>query len=203
MNGAETLLEDYNDYRFRTHHIQQLRQNGQNVHSLGRKRLSAFEGLQEWCAEHQVDARRWLCSLFEARRWLFAPPLNQLKSKKHLKRYSKMDTIPVFRNRIQQERQTRLNTAGEVFDPNRDLSASAETLKRRYLTLSTYDRCIEKMDDETYGYHPRSTVCQECPAQHTCSTMLQAKVGFDIMALRRGQMTAEQAQAVIYYGRGH
>lgn len=201
MNGAETLLEDYNAYRFRTHNIQQLRQRGQYVQSLGPKRISAFQELYQWCVERSIDPRRWLCSLFEARRWLFAPPLNQLKSKKHLDRYSKITDLPAFQTRLAQERTKRRHIEQKTFDPNRDLTASAESLKSRYLEMGNLDRCMEQMDTETYGFHPKSSVCSRCPVQNQCAAMLRGKVRFDIMALRCGEITADQAKAIVYHGR--
>ncbi len=200
-NSAELLLDDYNHYRFQTNNIHKLKAKGKRIVSLGRKKLPAFVDLHRWCAEKGIDARHWLCSLFEVRHWLFAPPLHQLKSPKHLRRYPTTGSMPAYQKRLAEQRRNHLHATNRVFDPNRDINAASETLKRRYLSVGAPERCMEKMDSETYGFHPRSPVCEGCPLQQSCAVQLRSKVRFDIMALRRGEITARQAQAVVYYGR--
>ena len=201
LTTAERLLDDYNDYRNQTNNIQQLRSQGQYVQGLGRKHIKAFDELATWCGEQGVEPRRWLASLFETRRWLFAPKLNQLKSKPHLLRYPNVNAIPAYTNRLHKERTVRQHQDGKVYDPNRDICESSETLKRRYISLGETQRCLDQMRTETFGYHPKSTICQACPMRIECARRLQASVTFDIMALRRGEMTAEQARAVVFFGR--
>lgn len=199
--GAEQLLDDYNHYRFKTNNVQKLRNSGKRIGSLGKKNLPVFASLQQWCEGNGVEPRRWLASLFETRRWLFAPPLHQLKSPKHLKRYPDVGAIQAYQNRLSQERVKRQTIAGEVFDPNRDISNSAETLKKRYLDFGHPEQCVAAMSAETFGYHPKSQQCARCPLQQACSQRLQSMVPFDIMGLRLGNITAEQAKASVYYGR--
>ncbi len=74
-------------------------------------------------------------------------------------------------------------------------------LKKRYVMWGNQARCMSEMETETFGYHPKSEVCQSCQARHQCAAILQSKVGFDIMALRLGSITTEQARTVAYYGR--
>ncbi len=201
--SAEQLLDDYNHYRFQTNNVQKMRTSGKRIGSLGKKNLPTFESLHEWCTTKGIEPRRWLASLFETRRWLFAPPLHQLQSPKHLKRYPNVGAISAYRKRLQQERVKRQNVAGEVFDPNRDTSNGAELLKKRYLDFGHPDQCIAATMTETYGYHPKSEQCARCPLRQQCAQQLQASVPFDIMALRLGNITSEQAKAAVYYGRRH
>lgn len=199
MTTAEQLLDDYNDYRNLTNGIQDLRSQGKHVQGLTRKHLPTFAELATWCAGHGIEPRRWLASLFESRRWLHTPKLNQLKSTPHLQRYPNMNAIPAYSHRLNQERTSRLHKAGKVYDPNRDTSESSEALKRRYVALGDTQRCMNQMRTETFGYHPKSQVCQNCPAQEECARRLQASVKFDIMSLRRGEITAESARVTVYY----
>ena len=38
-----------------------------------------------------------------------------------------------------------------LFEPGRDIANGAELLKKRYLSLGNYERCIAEMDDQTFG----------------------------------------------------
>lgn len=197
---AEQLFDDYNDYRRDTGHIQRLKQSQRYIPSISRKHLPRFEELAHWCKEQGVEPRRWLASLFECRRWLFPPRLNQLKSTRHLERYPTMSSIPVFQGRVRREHQEAARVSGRVFDRSRDLATGAELLKRRYIAWGNYERCMSEMETDTFGYHPRSEVCQNCQARYQCAAILQSKVNYDIMALRLGLMTTEEARTVAYYG---
>ncbi len=203
MSRAEILLNDYNFYRFQTNSIKSKRAAGAYIVSLAStpERLSFFDRLIKWCADHSIDPRHWLHSLFVARHWMFAPPLKQLISPKHLKRYEGMGDMPGYRARIAAEQHALDDAAGRVFDCNRDVSHSAETLKMRYVQLGQAGRCMELMSTETFGYHPKSKVCGVCPIKIACEAMLLANVNFDIMALRRGEITSQQAKTVaVYHG---
>jgi hypothetical protein len=195
---AEQLLEDFNDYRRKTGHAKALKTQGKFAPRVSRKQLPKFEALAHWCRDHKVDPRRWLASLFHSRRWMFPPKLNQLQSQKHLQRYAKMDTIPAFHARVQVENQTAAYQEGRVFVVSRDLSNSAEMLKRRHTMTGNSVRCMDQMETETFGYHPKSTVCQQCSARYQCASILQTKVKFDILALRAGHKTHEEIQMEAY-----
>jgi len=195
---AEQLLEDYNEYRRGTGHAQTLKQQGRFASRVSRKHLHQFEALAQWCSSHRVEPRRWLASLFESRRWLFPPKLTQLQSEKHLQRYAKMDSIPVYRDKIHREHQTDARQSGRIFEPARDLSNSAEMLKRRYAATGNFDRCLQSMG-ETFGFHPKSLACSTCPVRQKCLATLQSQVDFDILALREGKITFEQATMAAYY----
>jgi hypothetical protein len=191
---AETLFNDYNDYRRETQHIKQLKKKKGYIPSISKKHLPTFEALAYFCHKHDVNPRRWLASLFEVRRWMYPPKLNQLQSTKHLKRYPQIETVPIFRKRIQAEHQRASYELGSVFNLSRDLSNGAEMLKRRFINMGNYARCMSEMENETFGYHPRSEVCKACPERFTCASQLQSKVSFDIMSLRLGLMSITEAQ---------
>lgn len=209
MQRAEILLDDFNDYRFKTNSIHERRAAGEYVSSVGAtpksrpKYLLAFERMAVWCEAHGHDPRRWLHSLFIARHWLFAPKLNQLTSARHLKRYAKMEgQMPVYRERIAAEQHAVDVDAGRVFEAARDISYTAETLKTRYARLGRPGRCMELMEAETFGFHPQSKTCGVCPLGAACEAMLQGKVAFDIQAVRRGELSLQQARVMAAYSGG-
>lgn len=204
MGKAEQLFEDYNDYRFKTNHIQNLQREGRYIHSLKQtpERLKLFEEMYEWCVQRGFDSRRWLHSLFSSRRWLFPPKLEHLKgSPKTIRKYEAADTMPSHRNLVRNERNETLRQQGKLYDVNRDLSASAELLKRRYLDIGLQDRCESLTSTETFGYHPRSKECQRCPIASRCAQNLQRLCWpMDVLAVRRGEMTTDEARAVAVNG---
>lgn len=199
---AEKLFNDYNDCRLDTGYIKKQREEGKYVHSISRKHMPSFESLAGWCTEHNIDPRRWLYSLFVIRRWIYPPKLNQLKSEKHLKRYPTLKELPGYLSRLRLEHTEVKRDEGRVFDRKRDVSSAAEILKRRYVAWGFTDRCMSEMDESTYGYHPKSDTCQICSVRFECARRLKNKVRFDIMSLRLGIITAEQARVAAYYGRG-
>lgn len=106
----------------------------------------------------------------------------------------------MFRKRVRVEKDLHDIQHGVVFDPNRDISGTTEAYKRRHLMDGDPQLCMERMSVETFGYHPRSLVCARCPLAQACAGRLQASVNFDILALRRGEITAQQAvrQVAVY-----
>lgn len=195
------LLSDFNRYRGLTNHTQAIRSRVRCSDLGPAKGLPAMARLDEWCRAHGLDSRRWLYYLFRKRHWLYAPPLHQLiPSKRSLKKaladYAAMGDAPVYAATIYRETEAVRRQTGADFDVNRDVSAMAEARKRIYLGEGRPDKCIEQMLTETYGYHPKSVVCARCPVWRDCAARLQASVAFDIMALRRGELTLQQAQVI-------
>jgi hypothetical protein len=106
----------------------------------------------------------------------------------------------LYRERVAAEQHELDDGVGRVFHAERDISHAAETLKIRYQQRGQSGRCMELMTTETFGFHPRSAVCAACPIASPCETMLHSKVGYDIQAVRRGEMSPEQAQVMVAYG---
>ena len=197
MTRAEDLFKRYNAYRFRTANARKLGAKGW-LHSLTTTpaRLAKFEAMDQWCTERGIDSAHWLHSLFETRLWRFAPRLEHLISPKHLKKYPHLKPSASYANEQQREVFTHKRATAEVFDANRDLSGPAEARKRRHLAMGTVEQCLREMTTHTMGFHPKSNVCSRCPAARECEAEIQACTPFDIMALRRGQITLQQAQMV-------
>jgi hypothetical protein len=203
---AERLLARYNEFRRKTHGYQEAKQTKPYLKDLvakpkkGPDRLQQLNELAAWCAQEGIDPERWIYTMFVSYRWMHAPPIRNLipKNKKTSKTYAlyfQARETPEFDRGVRQRVEARQMQSGAIFDPNRDLSASSEHLKRRYLSEGRPDECIENMG-ETLGYHPKSLACVRCPMQTHCMNLLQQKVSFNILALRRGDITAEQAYSL-------
>ena len=193
-HDGKQLLQDYNYWRGQTKHLVELRKS-KPIRDLGEKKnLKVFVDLAQWCAEKEIEPRLWLYSLFQARRFLFAPPLKQLKSLKNLEQYTNLAETERYADRVRRESEV------DQYDPNRDLCASVEAVKSYYLQLQEPDRCMGDMGT-TLGFHPSSLVCARCVLRDQCAQHLQSTVPFDIVALRRGDLTAREAREVVYRAR--
>lgn len=197
MDQATLLLRDYDAYYQKTAYARKLKAQGRFVPPLKAtpERLQALEQMAAWCRQRNLDPRHWLQSLFQGRRWLFAPFFDQLTSEKHLKKYAGLPTSPLYQQRIVGEWQTSQVRRSVVYDVNRDLSPSTESLKAQLLNRGDADRCMARMREDTLGYHPRSVVCARCSLARACERALRALAHFDIVALRQGTLTMEQAAA--------
>jgi hypothetical protein len=189
------LLRDYNDYFLQTAYIKRLKAGGGYITGvrITPERLQAMERMAAWCQERKLDPRHWLQSLFESRRWIFPPQWNQLTSTKHLAKYPNLPVSKPYQAKIEAERVASQVRRGAAFDVNRDLSPVTEAIKARYLYYQESSRCQSQMRDETMGYHPLSTVCARCPRARECERELRSVAHFDIVALRQGAITLEQA----------
>lgn len=220
---ARTLLDDFNAYRSQTENYSRLRQL-HPMRSLGaEKGLPALQAMDAWCRERGIDSRRWLYWLFARTRFRFAPKLTNLiparktpklqakAEAKALAAYNALRGTPQLTERVFRELEIKRAHAGQSYDPNRDLSHIAEAVKRRYLAEGNPDKCLSDMFANrpdtvpTWGYHPKSLSCVRCPLAQQCVAQLRAAVSsFDIVALRLGQMTLQQAQVMdgrAYHGR--
>lgn len=162
-----------------------------------RRRL--LSSLSVWCREKSLEPRLWLFSLFHIRRWLFAPTWKQLMgSEKSIAYYHRLSDLSLYEAYTRRERQAQLTAAGAVYDPNRDLSGTVEQQKKYYIDRGRADVCIDQMhmSQGTLGFHPRSLICARCPLSQACAQRLQAGAPFDILALRRGEITADQAREI-------
>lgn len=206
---ADQLFADYNFWRLHTWNVQRMEKEGIPIRTLtdknGEKRL-ALNQLRYWCGRRDLDTRFFLATLFGRTRWQFAPQFGQLIPKsaaataKAIHRYHNPDsaTMTLFRLRVSQEVRRDQELSGAAYDGSRDLSATTEALKRRYLEEGDAERCLEEMDTNTLGYHPRSLVCAGCALASRCEALLRHKSpAFDIIALRRGELTLEQAKGLV------
>lgn len=197
MANLEQLFRDYNHYRFHTNHYQKLVAAGKmQAASLKplKQRLDALSKMAGFCAEHGIDPRHWLYTLFQTKRWLFAPRFDQLTPKAHLERYSNLQHSPnsLYATKIRTEWQQDRGDRGASYDARRDMSATTEAYKRNYLEINP-EVCLDNID-KTLGYHPKSLVCARCPIRQRCESQLSAAQGYDVSKLRRGEMSLNEAQ---------
>lgn len=197
MDQSRQLFDDYRYYRQYTASVQKLKQEKPYIREMKAtpERLELFADMAEWCRAIGVNPRLWLYSLFVSRKWLYAPKLHasHLQSQKHIPKYHTLEDTGLFAQR-QREQEALANVSNpNTFDPNRDLSHSSEEAKRAYLAVGNAQACMAAMDTETFGYHPKSTVCARCPMAQPCQIQLESSVDFDIMALRRGELSSTEA----------
>ncbi len=194
---AEVLWRDYYYWRSHTSIFRQaLRRHPVAPPKLTPASLRPFERLSSWCAERGLNGREWLFSVFAARRWMYYPKPAQLQSEKVLKDVRAGKAwwpTDLYRQRVLEE-------AGKTdcqrqFDPNVDLLPAVEEAKRYHLRGGQgFLECMEAMSVETFGWHPRSTVCARCPGQAACRAKLEAEFPA-ALDVRLGKATPEQARA--------
>ena len=195
---ARQLFRDYCYYRQHTAHVQKLKKERPYLRDLKETpaRLKLFAHMAKWCEDQGINPREWVYSLFVSRRWLFCPKLDRahLQSKKHIPKFRQLRDYILYRKR-QMEQESVEAPGPEVFDPNRDMSHTAEDAKAAYVRVGQYVICMANMATETFGFHPKSAVCARCLAAKECQEKLAQSVNFDVLALRRGEITSEEAQA--------
>jgi len=197
---AEQLFYDYSYYRKHTLYLKKIMQEKPFLQSLKptKQRLELLTKMVEWCGKKNIDPDLWLFSLFVVRRWKYAPRLaeSHLLSEKHVEKFGKYKTSlqnNAFYRKYLESKKASEPPDDSNFDPNRDLSSSAEYAKRRYLLFQDSKTCMAQMYTETFGYHPKSMYCVYCPIKQKCCEKLMSLVNFDIVALRLGKITAREA----------
>jgi hypothetical protein len=205
VTSATELFSDYNYYRLFTEHVHLSRAKGNWIRYLKEtpERLAALAAMGAWCRDRRYDSRHWLCWLFYRNKWRYARPFHQLVPgskrtlKSMLKGYENCGNLAMFDRRIRELGQADKAATGQVYDGNRDLAASTEALKQRYMMFADPDGCFA--DERTNGYHPQSLVCAQCPLAIGCEQKLRAAAVYDIVALRRGEITVEQAKREVSF----
>lgn len=199
---ARTLLGDYNRWRLHTASVEKIRQQGGWVRTFKEnpERLAMFAQMASWCRERSFDPRLWIYILFRSRAWMFAPQLSpsHLMSEKMAQRYDKLTerSLDGYRGQILSEGKQK-----KTLDPNVDLIPSAEKTKQRYAEYGQPDLCMRDTLSFTLGFHPKSEICQQCSLQAACKKQLgQLVPEFDLIALREGKITVEQAKAAVVNG---
>ena len=203
----QELWDDYTHYHSRTGYYKQKRAKNPYVRPMKAtpERLKLMGEMKEWCEVRNIPVRQWLFSLFATRRWLYAPKLEKghLCSVNHVKKFKTFKNYDLYTQRVMEQAANKPKSILD-FDPNRDMSHTAEEAKRAYVQSGRTDTCMDQMTTETFGYHPKSKICLGCVQKKECSDKLQASVKFDIIALRRGHITAEQAyRTALVQGRGY
>ena len=198
MERAEIrkLWTEYTTYWLQTASIQRVRASGKPIRTpkLTSERYQLFSDLYDWCSEKDLDPSLWLFALFRSRRWTYAVPLERgsLLSERFLSngKYQKM----LDRGTLDGYRLSRQGTKSAL-DPNVDIIHGAEQKKRVYALYGQVDLCMMNAAAETFGFHPCSQWCNRCRLRAECESRIQNMVPFDIVALRRGELTVEEARA--------
>lgn len=184
MATPDVLLGDYNAYRLHTGNVRRLSASGARVVLLKAKpeRVQALQAMADWCETHRIDPRLWLYSLFNRRRWLFAPPFHQLTPEKHLDVWQQYTGNPeLLRQRLAQERVALVPQGAQ----GHDLVPALEAQKHALVRTGRAALCRDAFVGVSQGFHPRSTACQECAVSEECQRRLRERSGaFDVVGFR-------------------
>lgn len=74
------------------------------------------------------------------------------------------------------------------------VASGNEAVRRDYVVSGRTDLC-EVQQNLSGGYHPFSKWCPACPHAVSCAQRLNEREGFDVVSLRLGRMTVEEAVA--------
>lgn len=190
------LFDDYVYWRTMTAHYQNRRANGPFAVGLRftKDREEGITKMYDFCRTNRLDPRKWLCFLFVLRNWRIPPMFNELAPKKHIEKFRAFGSIPELDWKLKAEQPPPEN------DPNKDLIASNEAIKSRLQREGQSYACLCNTN-ERLGYHPRSPVCSTCPVKRTCETITRKRFNFDIVGLRAGRVSVEDARHAAYYRR--
>lgn len=197
MYGPAKLLADYVSYWELTHHVKQMRrEHWVRSPVLTTDRCALLEKFELWCGEHELDARRWLAALFYVRRFMYAPTWKHLMSDTPKAReFYHRKEMPEYDQKIRRE----LSDGQQVENPNVDVIPAAEIRKQSYAESGDPTGCMIDFAS-TYGWHPRSRVCQQCVIAGACRQQLSSRSTCDLVALREGRITWEEAKRKMAQG---
>lgn len=170
-------------------------------YSYTKKRQELFEELVDFSETNGIPPTNWLVFLFERRSWQRPPFLShqQLMSPKSLEAYRTQGahTSVIGFQAFQGFKQTDGVEKLEL-DPRRDLFKSVENRKSQLVSMS--ELCMAKTfssTDPTYGFHPRSKVCQGCSKSAECEKSLIQVMGKNIVRLRKGEISMQQYKGTL------
>ena len=190
---AAQAFNDFNEYNQKTGSYQhnKARNSWLRPYKLTAERLLLFGELVDWCEERKLDVRFYVYVLFHSRAWRYAPRLakGHLMSEKMVKRYEGYrGAMDGYRRRVSKDEPKKKH-----FDPNKDTSRPNEIYKQRLQSEGKSRRCLNEFAARTYGFHPKSDVCERCDLKGECLAALERYMGFDVLALRKGDITVERA----------
>ena len=189
---VEILIRDFNTYRALTKSYAIHMARGIPPYKLpkGLPTYQTMSTMLAWCRARGVEPRMWLYTLFHIRKWQFPPKyeLNSLCNEANIPRMKTVKGLGFFRGQL------RVTPEEDPFDPNVDISPATEARKRTYLQHGNAAMCMDNTTTETWGYHPLSNVCAQCPLRGPCAVNLQTYTPFDVIGLRQGKVTKQAAR---------
>lgn len=133
-----------------------------------------------WCDEHSVDPAELVKLRVEDlwQRLGRIPAFSRLCSEKFVRSAQRAEASTAAGSKQL-----------EIFDQTvRDLTRQLpghEQLRRRYFFAGQHVLCLE--NTTAGGFDPRSHYCPSCPKAAECSSRLEQKWGFNVVALRSGR----------------
>lgn len=148
-----------------------------------------------WCTEHQIqDPLGYMTERMEmvwrGSRKRSLPRIEQLPHDRLAKRWASFVVDQRVAEQATAERMRR-------YDPDalhiKSLAApplrARENIKRLHVMNGRFEQCLTLWRHHG-GYHPDSDVCRSCPCAVRCAAQLNQEYGFDVVALRSGQLHA-------------
>lgn len=182
MDMSKQLFDDYCYFRNKTDNVRVLKIKVPYLKPLKPTvdRLNLFDQLIRWCSERNIPVRQWLYTLFVIRYWKVAPKLetSHLCSENHVQKFYKIRDYRVF------EEYLNAISPKVLFDANKDLVSSVEQRKRELLLKGGGQLCMAYMKEETFGFHPKSFICNHCDSRFFCYNELIKIAGTSILNLR-------------------
>lgn len=188
------LLSEYNRLWRRTRHFQALQKQRPYLHDYkaNQDRLRLMGQLEVWCRARAIEPKAWLWYLFDRRRWSYPPKLTakELLADARCGDFRTWD-FTGYRAYCHEQPE---GVFAPLYDPNRDVTPAVEMDKARWLREGAPEQCLSRIWSETLGYHPYSRVCALCALAAQCAHALQAGLPFDVLALRRGEISSDTAR---------
>lgn len=189
------MLADWDHWRSQTKHVQRAREPwAKKPRKATPARVALLSETRDWCVARGLDPRRWIFTLFDARRFDYPPKMRagDLMSERLVRYYEMARHLGYLSNRLLQTKPVPVD--GYV-DAQRDTIYAVEGLKERYAASDQRVRCMTESLTRTLGYHPKSKVCATCPVALQCAERLALTHDFDIIALRKGKISLDEVRA--------
>lgn len=132
-----------------------------------------------WCNEHEVgDPKLWIWMRFKFMKSGY-PGFASLGSEALIPTYKRL-LAKRSRERVVKDR-----GKGAAVRALIDCTPAQEAVRERYVGKEAM--CVAQ-PSLSGGFHPHSMICPACPSATACATKLNAKHGFDVVALRLGKV---------------
>jgi hypothetical protein len=112
--------------------------------------------------EHEVDPQLYLYGMFHLSGWRTLIGYKAIVSEASVLRIKELESM------VLEAYSSATLTVADPVDPDVELTAYREALKRSTIIHDGYDGCFSTIVD-TGGYHPASPLCGACPVAKECA----------------------------------
>lgn len=182
------------------------KKTGKRLKVTSAKMRSAAERFAKWCDEKKVDPTAFMRSRFDAAPEGKHPGLASLRSEVALEKWH------TYREGMQLEGDHYDRLVRDLDTPLRSkvrrllfpALPAMELLRADYVARDRAWVCLN--ESQIGGYDPRSRTCPSCPIRHHCLAHVSQEAGFDVGALRTGELqrlpadVAQTARELLFQG---